>query len=167
MRYILQNTGTCLNLAILSFFLGGCAIGIKTPQNQNSNIHSVSLTQIEQLRETLNLKQIKTSGHLVYRDYDDRFSKGYFTLHARQQNDERPCSLDPNVTPLLILKSELPRKYRSFNGEKVTVSGIFENKYSEYLVLSGSKYNMHTGRNGPLKKAEVLTVEMNEKCQGF
>ncbi|MDB2438122.1 hypothetical protein N9W89_05360 [Hellea sp.] len=167
MKYTLQNLGTCLNLTILSLFLGGCANALNTPQDQNSNIYSVSLTQIEQQRETLNLKQIKTSGHLVYRDDNDRFTKGFFLLYEGRLDDDRPCSLDRSVTPLLILRSELPKKYRNFTGEKVTVSGVFENKYSESFVLSGSKYNIHAGRNGPLEKAQVLTVEINEKCQGF
>lgn len=146
----------------------GCANQHTLLQSQNlSKNSSVSLTQIDERRETLNLKPIETSGYLEYRDYNDQFLKGYFVLWASKLDFGAPCSLDPNVPQLLIMKSELPKKYRNYDRVKVTLAGVFENKKSDSIILSGSKYNMHAGRNGPLKDVVVLSVDENEKCLGF
>lgn len=146
----------------------GCANQHTLSQSQNLSVHSsVSLAQIDERRETLNLKPITTSGYLEYREHNDQFSKSYFVLWASKFDFDIHCTLDPHVPQLLIMKSELPKKYRNYNRVKVTLSGVFENKKSDSIILSGSKYNVHAGRNGPLKDVAVLSVDENEKCLGF
>jgi len=154
-------------IAILALFLGGCLNESKLPQSQNLNFHSVSLTQIEEQRKTLHLKSITTSGYLTYRDDNDRYTKGFYLLQERKLDNAVSCSLDLQVPPLLILKSELPKKFRNSDGIRVTVSGVFENKQSDFIILSGSKGNVFAGRNGPLKEVTVLSVDPNKKCQNY
>jgi len=154
-------------IVILSLFCGGCVNESKLSQYKNSNFNSVSLAQIEEQRKTLHLKPIKTSGYLTYRNDNDQNTKGFFILQERKFGKNTSCSLDSKVPPLLILKSELPKKYQKSYGMKVTVSGIFENRKSDFIILSGSKGNIFAGRNGPLKKVTMLSVEENESCQSY
>ncbi len=155
---------------VLVFMTGlfvGCTNQHKLSQSQNLSVHTVSLAQIDEQRESLNLKPITTTGYLEYRDINSRFSRGYFVLWERKLDIDTPCYLNSNVPRLLIMKSELPKTYRKYYGVKVTLSGVFENKKSDTIILSGSKYNMHAGNNGPLRDVEVLSVDENGKCLSF
>jgi len=156
---------------ILSIFLGsvlaGCASSKKHPEIIGADYQNLTLKQIENQRNDLESKRISTSGYLIYMDIDNRFSNGYFVLHEIQSQDGVACVLNRETPPILILKSELPKKYRKFDQIKVTVSGIFQNKKSDYLILSGSKGNKYAGRNGPLEDVDLLSVDLSNPCQSY